>query len=230
MDAEGNEVEDLFQRDRVHELESEDFALASVDGLVLSREGCSIVLFYDDSDESKNLREIWIDLAEEFSGITFGAVNTTRRSSIMKRILQIQNNPNHPSWRYLRRVSYPLIIAFREVEPGLGYPQAVYNGQKTYENLEYWISNDACEPGYNEYPAAGSGEEDLDELVNGPKVERQSKQSERVRRVLADRERELDLLAQNPDQYKDMAEVVSIPDFSRKRGQGHRKDTAFYNF
>uniref|UniRef100_A0A6C0CJB4 Thioredoxin domain-containing protein n=1 Tax=viral metagenome TaxID=1070528 RepID=A0A6C0CJB4_9ZZZZ len=222
-----DETPDLFERDRVQELESEDFALTSVDGLALNREGCSIVLFYDDSDESTNMHEIWIDLSEEFSGINFGAVNTTRRRSIMKRIMQIQNSPNHPLWRYFNRMSYPAILAFREVEPGLGFPQAVYNGPKSYEDLADWVANSACQEGYNEYPPEEGNEDDL---VNAPSSTNQTKQNARVRRVLADRERELDILSQNPDQYKDMPEVVSIPNYGRARRSKQTADTSFYNF
>jgi hypothetical protein len=223
MASGGEEVDDLFERDRVQELETEDFALTSVDGLVLSREGCSIVLFYDDSDESSDLREIWIDLADQFSGINFCAVNTTKRRNIMKRILQIQNTPNHPLWKYLNKMSYPFILAFREVEPGLGYPQAVYNGSKNYDDLSDWASNSACQEGYNEYP---SSEEDED-ATSSPNYD---KQNARVRRVLADRERELNVLAQTPDQYVDMPAVVSIPDYGRSERTRKVKDASFYDF
>jgi hypothetical protein len=222
MDADREEVDDLFQRDRVQELESEDFALTSVDGLVLSREGCSIVLFYDDSDESADMKEIWIDLADQFAGINFCSINTTKRRNIMARVMQIQNNPNHPLWKFLNKMTYPFILAFREVEPGLGYPQAAYNGSKNYDDISDWVANSACQEGNNEYP---SDNEDEDSPIPD-----NMKQNARVRRVLADRERELNILAQNPDQYVDMPAVVAIPDYGRSERSRKARDASYYDF
>ena len=142
---------DLFAANRVKELNNEDFALGTTDGITLYSKGCSIVLFYDKTSASLDFRDIWDQLANEFGGVSFGSVNFNNRTDIMKRFNQIAGSPNHWANQYAK-VKPPYILVFREDEPGIAYPQAVYSGEKTYDALYDWILNLACEPGYNEFP------------------------------------------------------------------------------
>lgn len=240
-DEENQEEGDIFDHSRVQELESEDFALPSVDGLVLYRSGCSLVLFYDRSDESMDLRELFVDLAEEFSGINFCAVNTTRRSAIMKRVSQIQGNPNHPFWRYLRHVYResltPFILVFREVEDGLGYPQAVYNGELEKDVMMDWIGNRACQPGYNEFP--GPDDEDvaidddtgegIDYLVNPPKYEPQ-KGKTGVEREISRREKVVEKRMTEEEPYDSPAIRESVPLREYKSVRPGKEKIGYYSF
>jgi hypothetical protein len=230
---------DLFGHSKVQELESEDFALASIDGLVLNREGCSIVLFYDMTSMSMNLREMFVDLAEQFSGINFCGVNTTRRSAIMKRVSQIQSNPNHPFWRYLRHIYreslVPFILVFREVETGVGYPQAVYNGALDQEAIADWLSNRACQPGYNEFPGpddlnvvidddTGEG---IDYLVNPPPfASRKSKSI--VDRELARRGKIVEEIALEENPYDSPSVMPNTP--LKPYKSKTKSDLGFYKF
>jgi hypothetical protein len=217
------EEQDIFDHSRVQELESEDFALASVDGLVLNKDGCSIVLFYDRGPTSMDLREVFVELSEQFSGINFCAVNTTRRSAIMKRIAQIQGNPNHPFWRYLRHIYResltPFIMVFREVETGLQYPQAVYNGSTDPESMAEWIGNLACQPGYNEFPGPDDQDvaidddtgEGIDYLVNPPRPERLPRSRTVSERELAKRGKIVDQRTLEEEPYDSPSVIPQIP-------------------
>lgn len=239
MQEENPEEEDLFDHSRVQELESEDFALATVDGLVLNRDGCSLVLFYDRSTASTELRELFVELAEEFSGINFCAVNTNRRSAIMKRVSQIQGNANHPFWRYLRHVYreslVPFVLVFREVEAGVGYPQAVYNGEPDKESMSEWIANLACQPGYNEFPGAeqdvaiddetGSG---IDYLVNPPKPGRRYKSF--VEREIAKRDKVVaqKQVEENPYDSPAVRPEIPLKDYNKPRQK--KSQIGYYSF
>ncbi len=147
---------DLFSRNRVRELDKEDFALNAAIGLVLYSKGCSLILFYDKSGLSKQLQVLWNDLADRFGGVNFFGVNVQDRTEIMRRIVEIRNQPNHPLNKYVSR-GEPYILVYRENEPGLSYPQAFYNGELSTSQLSNWILQLACDPGYTETPYEHEG-------------------------------------------------------------------------
>lgn len=180
---EEEEQQNLFIYNNLSELNTEDFALQSTDGLVLYAGGCSIVLFYGQDPISKALQGAWLDLAGQYADINFFGVNMAERRDIAKRMGQIRNSPNHPfNWAVMARTPY--IMAFREADdPGLSYPQAFYNGDLDIAQISSWIVTLACQPGYTdrisvtmqEFPApipVEDIEEDV-EMKNPPMLTRQ---------------------------------------------------------
>jgi hypothetical protein len=140
-----------FSSERVRELQNEDFALDSTEGMTLFAEGCSIVLFYNNNATSEGLMEIWADLSAQFLDVNFFGVNLTQRRDIAKRIGQIRNDANH-MFNKFTLAKAPYIIAYRESnDPKVSYPQAFYNGIYSTEELANWISEYGCQPGYTEY-------------------------------------------------------------------------------
>tara|TARA_R110001632_G_scaffold200941_5_gene323674 strand:- start:698 stop:1393 length:696 start_codon:yes stop_codon:yes gene_type:complete len=145
-----------FRKKLVRDLQNEDFALNTTDGITLYAKGCSVVLFYDQTKLSYELTGIWVDLAEIHSGVNFYGVDFNKRTQIMERFTQIRGSPNHWANRYTSR-GVPFILVYREDEPGISYPQAFYNGELSTADLSNWIMTLACEAGYNESPFLREG-------------------------------------------------------------------------
>ena len=161
--------DDLAERNRVFELDNEDFSLKATDGLTLYAKGCSLVLFYGRGALSKKLLVLWHQTADEFSGVAFLTVNTALRRDIMRRFTDIKLSQNHIFNRFTTR-PIPFILVYRESnEPGISYPQAFYDGVLTEDgnvedSLYDWVTNLACEPTYHgSIGAAGSPSEELTE-------------------------------------------------------------------
>lgn len=146
FDSEG----DAFSSERVRELQNEDFALDSTEGITLFAEGCSIVLFYNNNATSAGLIEIWADLSAQFLEYNFFGVNLSQRRDIARRIGSIRNDLNH-MFNKFTLAKAPYIIVYRESnDPKVSYPQAFYNGVYSTEDLANWISENGCQPGYTE--------------------------------------------------------------------------------
>lgn len=208
-----------FRANEVRDLQNEDFALNTTDGITLYASGCSMLLFYDQSPLSKELMEIWLELADIHSGVNFYGVDFTRRRNIMKRFSEIKNSPNHMFNRYTSK-SVPFILVYREDEPNISYPQAFYNGEFSTSALNDFVMTLACEAGYNESPFLRQGiytenntvlDEDGQIIEkNNVKVERTNldKASGKVRKVINEREDEiirnyrLDLSPTDPEPVK----------------------------
>lgn len=150
--------EDLFRSIPVRELQDEDFLLASVERIVLKASGCSAVLFYTLKDPiSKQLRNMWNELADSFAGINFFAVNASRRVNIMRSFQEVSDDLDHPLNNFRIR-GYPAILIYREGgQPGISWPKAFYNGELTLDALQNWMLQLACTPGYTETPLIKEG-------------------------------------------------------------------------
>lgn len=203
--------DDLAQRNRVFELDNEDFALKATDGLTLYAKGCSLVLFYGKGSLSKKLLILWHQAADEYSGINFFTVNTNLRRDIMRRFTDIKLSPNHILNRFTKR-PIPFILVYRESnEPNISYPQAFYDGklsEDTYETGELsdgfydWVTNMACEADYHGQMESGATDQagfdlrDQDRRVSG---DYKPPSRTVVDRVIASREAEIDRLQIEPD-------------------------------
>lgn len=150
------ELAPVFQRGLVRDLQNEDFALATTDGITLFATGCSIILFYDNTLLSRQLMEIWLDLAQIHAGVNFYGVDFNNRREIMQRFFEIKTSPNHMFNRYTTQ-AIPFILVYREDQPGISYPQAFYNGPLTTDDISNWILIMACQPGYRESPLLAKG-------------------------------------------------------------------------
>lgn len=158
MQSEDLFEEELFRTVRVRELQNEDFLLNTVERIVLKAEGCSVVLFYiRENPESRGLREIWNTLSERFAGVNFFAVNASLRIQIMQAFQQVNDDPDHPLSQYRIR-GFPTILVYREGgQAGISWPKAFYNGQLNSDDIQDWILQLACTPGYTETPALREG-------------------------------------------------------------------------
>lgn len=156
---EDEQAGDFFGPNRARDLNNEDFALNSTEGLTLYAEGCSLVLFYNGNTKSKMVRDIWADLADQFADINLFGVNLYERRDIAKRIGSIRNDANH-MFNKFTLAKAPYIIVYRESQDSkVSYPQAFYNGVISTDDIANWIVDLACEPGYTDYVSVTFDEE-----------------------------------------------------------------------
>jgi hypothetical protein len=242
-DSEFDSDGDYFSSARVRELQNEDFALESTEGLTLFAEGCSIVLFYNNSSTSAGLAEIWADLSAEFTDVNFFGVNLMQRRDIAKRIGGIRNDVNH-MFNKFTLARPPYILAYREsLDPQISYPQAFYNGAYDTQSIAEWISEVGCQPGETEFVSdtatqAYEGDknviidEDVDEMGNPRSIvsrEYYGSKSTAVQRVLASRARELENLQLSPDDY-DMMTPTRDPTFKPNKRVTSTRGVGYVNF
>lgn len=216
------EADDLFGANHARDLNNEDFALASTEGLTLIAEGCSVVLFYNGNPKSRLLREIWVELSDQFPDVNFYGVNLAERRDIAKRIGEIRNDANH-IFNKFTLAKAPYIIVYRESQDSkVSYPQAFYNGPLTTEDLANWIVDLACQPGYTDYvsntfddtvevPVNTIVDEDVDQNgatrvvlsreYNDTRPVLLPPRKTTVQRVLAAREKELQATELPPEDY-----------------------------
>jgi len=146
-----DESENFFGYNNLRDLLNEDFALSSTEGITLFAKGCSLILFYSNDDMSKSLKEVWLELSQQFHDVNFFGVNLVERRDITKRIGELRNDVNHMFNKFTLALP-PYIIVYRESnDPEVSYPQAFYNGPLTTEDLANWIVQLACQPGYTDY-------------------------------------------------------------------------------
>lgn len=216
------ENDDLFDTSTVKELNNEDFALESTEGLTLFAEGCSVVLFYSKDVKSRSMRDIWYDLSSQFPDVRFFGVNLSERRDIAKRIGQVRNDANH-IYNKFTLAKVPYIIVYRESQDHkVSYPQAFYNGPLTTEDIANWIVDLACQPGYTDYisntideavevPVNTIVEEDVGE-EGTPRVVLSRQYNDNravllppkkttVQRVLASRDKEIEATELPPEDY-----------------------------
>jgi hypothetical protein len=237
-DDESDTDGDLFSSERVRELQNEDFALESTEGLTLFAEGCSVVLFYNNSPSSAGLAEIWGDLSAQFTDVNFFGVNLAQRRDIAKRIGSIRNDANH-MFNKFTLAKAPYIITYREsADPKVSYPQAFYNGVYETQSIADWIADYACQPGYTEYASDtldGDNDEDgntrptLAREYNDRSTTTLPPKRSAVERVLAARSKELENLELSPDDYSQMTPVRD-PTFKPNRHVTSSRGVGYVNF
>lgn len=140
----------VFFKTNVVPLGDMDFLVNSDVKLKMAWDNCTLVLFYDASDASRSLAEIWSTTAQEVSGPKFGAVNLMSEQRVSDALIQLKMSPDHPfSW--IGSATAPFIVTYRN-----GWPQAFYNGNLTTEAIKNYSLQLACQPGYKEYTYSGA--------------------------------------------------------------------------
>lgn len=135
----------VFFKTSVLPLGDMDFLVNSDVKVKMAWDNCTLVLFYDASQESKNLAELWSEVAQEVSGPKFAAVNLMSEQRISDALIQLRMSPDHPfSWMGI--ASPPFIVTYRN-----GWPQAFYNSNLNVDSIKNYASQLACQPGYKEY-------------------------------------------------------------------------------
>jgi hypothetical protein len=137
--------DDFFTYVRVRELQPDDYYLGSRTPTMLKSKDTTIILFYLPSDPtSVDLKDIWAQLSVEVGGVSFAACNGSRQTEIMKAYVETGGNPDHPLFPF--RVSgFPTIMVYRQ-----GWPQAFYNGDRSYDQLLAYALELAWKTGYYE--------------------------------------------------------------------------------
>jgi len=136
---------DFFAFVKVKELQPDDFYLGSRTPTMLKSRDATLILFYLPSDEeSGQLKDIWAALSTELAGIQFAAVNGSRATEIMKSFVETGGDPDHPLFPF-KVNGFPTIMVYRD-----GWPQAYFNGERSYDTLLAYCLELAWKVGYYE--------------------------------------------------------------------------------
>jgi hypothetical protein len=152
--------DDFFTVVKVKELQPDDYYLGSRTPTMLKRRDVIVILFYMPRDpESEELKDIWAALGTEVAGITYAAVNGSRQTEIMKAYVETGGDPDHPLFPF-RVEGFPTIMVYRD-----GWPQAFYNGARSYDDLLAYSLELAWRVGYyeptNSFVGVAPGRPDL---------------------------------------------------------------------
>jgi hypothetical protein len=143
---------DFYGVVKVLELDSKDFYLGSRTPTMLKSKDTTLILFYvPDDPDSESLKDIWAALGEELAGIDFAAVNGSNKKEVMKAFVETGGDPDHPLFPF-RVAGFPTIMTYRG-----GWPQAYYNGPRTYDDLLDYCMELAWKTGYYEPTNAYAG-------------------------------------------------------------------------
>ncbi len=105
---------------------------------------CSIILFYINNTESRNMGAIFAEVAETAAGIKFAAINMRIEDDIARAFVKVKASPASPvHWAGLKQ--YPFILVYRE-----GLPTASYNGERSVGAMTNWALTLACRFDYTE--------------------------------------------------------------------------------
>jgi hypothetical protein len=127
----------------IKRLRESDFALDTRDKICLYEDFCSLVLFYNESNESKRILSVFKTVAESISGPTFAACNILLEKKIAESFVELFNIKDHPfSWTSER--PFPFILVYRR-----GYPVMFYDGPADVQILTNFSLNIACNPIYH---------------------------------------------------------------------------------
>lgn len=130
---------------KVKELQPRDYYLGSRTPTMLKSRAVTMIFFYLPSDPtSQELRDIWSQLASNIAGIDYVAVNGSEQKEIMKAYVETGNDVEHPLFPF-DVTGFPTIMVYRQ-----GWPQAFYNGDRTYDALLAYSLELAAKPGYYE--------------------------------------------------------------------------------
>jgi len=135
----------LFQRESVRTLREADFSLNnSMAPVGLLTTGCTLVYFYGDNAESKNVGQVWSSAASQVAGPLFAACNLSTEAKLAEAFTKISGEADHPlHWVGLRQL--PFILVYRG-----GWPRAFYNGERSTQAIVDYSLTLACLSNYAE--------------------------------------------------------------------------------
>ena len=129
----------------IRNLRESDFALDTKDKVCIYEENCIVILFYTESEQSKELLSIFKQVAEGSIGVIFGACNVQLEKSVGETFTNISRMIDHPfSWTGTRK--FPNIIVYRR-----GYPIWFYEGPPDKQILNTFVNKFANNPQFNIY-------------------------------------------------------------------------------
>lgn len=124
-------------------LKATHFALATDNKVAIVFSDFLVALFYVENQESMDMIEIFLLVAQQVAGVKFAACNLIVEKDVAGAFMELGSKPG-PSAQFSPR-GYPFILAYRG-----GYPIAYYNGTRSVEDITSWVLTRAREPGYYE--------------------------------------------------------------------------------
>lgn len=145
-------------------LSSKSFTTNSSMLVGLEYKECIIILFYTQNEESIKLLKIWNTLASTVAGPIFATCNVLVEEPVGRAFAAVRSDGNHPLHVYGLH-QWPVIIAYRG-----GFPQAVYNGLRSTQQIANWAMTMACNARYFEPVQihAGINIDNQSEIVESP--------------------------------------------------------------
>lgn len=128
----------------VRVLSSKSFTINSSILIGLEYKDCILILFYTQNEESIKLLKIFNILASSVAGPIFATCNVLVEEPVGRAFAAVKADGNHPLHVYGLH-QWPVIIAYRG-----GYPQAVYNGLRSAQQIANWSMTMACNARYFE--------------------------------------------------------------------------------
>ena len=127
----------------IKRLKDEDFSLEAKDKICLYEDTCTLVLFYNESLESKRMLGIFKSVAETVAGAVFAACNLALETDVGVAFTEVNNMKDHPfHWVTVRPC--PFIVVYRN-----GYPVNFYDGPPDTSTLINFSLNIACLPEFH---------------------------------------------------------------------------------
>ena len=134
----------LFAQNAVRSLTELDFELNTDHPVTLiNKEMCGLILFYTENTESKDLAQIWTQVAQVAPGPLYGAVNMMIYPRVAQAFMSI--GTKNTSLRPFELKGYPFILSYQN-----GWPVAFYNGERSVGTIAEWALTLACRPQYYE--------------------------------------------------------------------------------
>ena len=141
----------IFSTSTVKNMTDGDFNLSSKDMITINDDNCTLILFYVENEESKQLATIWAISAQQTAGPIFGAVNLLHEKKVAETFMKLKSMNGHPLHSYSLR-GYPFILVYRG-----GWPVAFYNGSRTVNAIIDYALTLACNIDYSEPVSLGAG-------------------------------------------------------------------------
>lgn len=133
-----------FNQDPVKILTSKDFTTEFVTQICLKYDDCILVLFYDQSDLSKQYATTWSKAAEKIIGPIFAACDLHKEAEIKNAFMKVKMDPNHGLFKYAHGTT-PFVMTYRK-----SWPKAYYNGVFDVDTIEKYAITLAGQADYTE--------------------------------------------------------------------------------
>lgn len=134
-----------FTTESVKRLREADFTLESRERVCLKYDDCTLVLFYAENAESKQMAQLWIAAAAQVAGPIFAACNLINERAVAEAFSQLNMDPTNPfHWCGLKEI--PFVLVYQR-----GWPKGFFNGERTVETFVDYALTLACQAGYEEH-------------------------------------------------------------------------------
>jgi hypothetical protein len=128
----------IFGIGSVLQFREQDFYLNTRELIPLRYDDCIICLFYDDSDESARLCNIWADVSSQVVNIVFGACHLGMEVKVANNFNKLSKDELHPFY-WARVDKVPFILVYQR-----GWPTKKYDGNLTQQAIMNFALNSAC--------------------------------------------------------------------------------------